>query len=306
MKQNLSKMLTKAIRKAVALERGTTLVKHSKSNTWVQADPHKDAWREVYRIATHMANQVNATGNRNLEASDIMDIYLSDPQLLNTQHSSPQDDHLCGDESCMQAMARQQKEFCQEILRELIQCDDATIRERLWNLYDEEIKGLRSVDYQVLEDFGSTDDFIEHQVNSDSDNYADSKEYRQAFNQEPECDADDSNRVGDTYRRNGWQGVRIHSINGKLQYGKKPRGSQGVLGGLYENTLPEPSYTDQKYYRKSRFNLMHQEARDGNVEDAKIICYSLGLKPKFALSKYKLERKKVKPAVYIRCLGAVL
>ena len=83
MKQNLSKMLTKAIRKAVALERGSSLVKHHKSNTWAQVDQHKNAWREVYRIANHMANQVNAKGKRSLEASDIMDIYLSDPQIPN-------------------------------------------------------------------------------------------------------------------------------------------------------------------------------------------------------------------------------
>ena len=298
-------MLNKAIRKAIALERGTVLVKHQKSNTWVQSDPHKDAWREVYRIANRMADEINARGKRDIDASQILDIHLADSSLHFVSSHDPADDHLCGDMSCMQALAVKQKEFCQDILREIIQCDDATIRERLWNLYDEEIKGLRSVDYQVLEDFGSTDDFVEHQVLSDADNHSDYKEYRDSNLPHYEQDPDDACRVGDSFRVNPGS-VRIHKIDGKLRYSKKPRGSQGVLEGLYENTLPEPSYTDQKYYRKCRYNLMHQYAREGDKVNAEVMCYSIGLKPKFALSKYKLESKKVKPRVYIRCLGAVL
>jgi len=204
------------------------------------SDAYKSAWRALFRQAEAICK---AVPNRDLDPATLVDDWVAEHQDT-IDHCNPADDQVAGDMSCMQAMRQQQTEFLADIRNQYITAvrqannrkfsfkvrrDYLGIARRLRKLYDEEnATNIRSAPFEVYEEFGDKSDFVEPL--SDTEQYVSMQEYRESFNQEPECDPDNSLRVGDTFRRNRG----------------KPYGSVGVLAGLYENTLPEPPYYNRK------------------------------------------------------------
>jgi hypothetical protein len=201
---------------------------------------YKDAWRTLFQFAESICKTVP---NRDLDPATLVDDWVAEHQDT-IDHCNPADDQVAGDMSCMQAMRQQQTEFLADIRNQYITAirqannrkfsfkvrrDYLGIARRLRKLYDEEnATNIRSVPFEVYEEFGDKSDFVEPL--SHTEQYVSIQEYRESFNQEPECDPDNSLRIGDTFRRNRG----------------KPYGSVGVLAGLYENTLPEPPYYNRK------------------------------------------------------------
>lgn len=201
---------------------------------------YKHAWRSLFQFAESICKSVP---NRDLDPATIVDDWVAEHQDT-IDHCNPADDQVAGDMSCMQSLSRQQSEFLADIRSQYVtalrQANDRNfsfkarreflaIARRLRKLYQEEDStNIRSVPFDVYEEFGDKSDFVEPL--SHTEQYVSLQEYRQSFNQEPECDPDNSLRIGDTFRRNRG----------------KPYGSVGVLAGLYENTLPEPAFYNRK------------------------------------------------------------
>ena len=204
------------------------------------SDAYKSAWRALFKQAEALCKLVP---NRDLDPATLVDDWVAEYQDT-ISHCNPDDDAVTGDMSCMQALSKQQQDFLADIRRQYmnaiaqsrnpkhshkVQREFRAIAKRLRKLHTEEnATNIRSIPFEVYEEFGDKSDFVEPL--SDTEQYISLQEYRESFNQEPECDPDNSLRIGDTFRRNRG----------------KPYGSVGVLGGLYENTLPEPPYYNRK------------------------------------------------------------
>jgi gas vesicle protein len=204
------------------------------------SDAYKSAWRALFKQAEALCKLVP---NRDLDPATLVDDWVAEYQDT-IDHCNPADDQVAGDMSCMQAISKQQQDFLADIRKQYmeaiaqsrnpkhshkLQREFREIAKRLRKLHTEESNtNIRSIPFEIYEEFGDKSDFVESM--SDTEQYVSLQEYRETFNQEPECDPDNSLRVGDTYRRNRG----------------KPYGSVGVLAGLYENTLPEPPYYNRK------------------------------------------------------------
>lgn len=222
---------------------------------------YKSAWRQLFQHATRIAKSVS---NRDLDPVTIVDNWLADHQLY-LNHCDPSDDLVAGDMSCMQAMRNQQHAFLTDIREQYIialrsadnrdygikrRQEFLNIAKRLRKLYDEENStNITSVPFEIYEELGDSAEFEE--PITDTQAYINRQEYRESFNQEPECDPDDSHYVGDTTRRNR----------------RKPRGNIGLLNGLYQQTDPEPTYQTQE----GRKSMLRQLRSSDNPQDIEML-----------------------------------
>lgn len=222
---------------------------------------YKSAWRQLFQHATRIAKSVS---NRDLDPVTIVDNWLADHQLY-LNHCDPSDDLVAGDMSCMQAMRKQQHAFLADIREQYIialrsadnrdygikrRQEFLNIAKRLRKLYDEEnATNIKSVPFEIYEELGESAEFEE--PITDTQAYINRQEYRESFNQEPECDPDDSHYVGDTTRLNR----------------KKPRGNIGLLNGLYQQSHPEPSYQTQE----GRKSMLRQLRESDNPQDIEML-----------------------------------
>ena len=204
------------------------------------SDAYKSAWRALFKQAEALCKLVP---NRDLDPATLVDDWVAEYQDT-IPHCDPADDAVAGDMSCMQALSKQQQDFLADVRKQYmdaiaqsrnpklshkVQREFREIAKRLRKLHTEESNtNIRSVPFEIYEEFGDKSDFVE--PISDTEQYVSLQEYRITFNQEPECDPDDSHYVADTTRMN----------NGK------PRGNIGLLNGLYQQTDPEPAYYNRK------------------------------------------------------------
>lgn len=227
------------------------------------SDTYKQAWRALFLQAEAICKTIP---NRKLDASTLVDDWVAEHQDT-IDHCNPADDQVAGDMSCMQAMRQQQTEFLDDIRDQYYQAlvhannrkfsfkqrqDYINIARRLKTLWHEEnATVIKSIDFGTHEEYGNSANYQAVESLSDTEQYVSMQEYRESFNQEPECDPDDSLKVGDTFRRNR----------------KKPRGSKGVLAGLYEDSLPEPTYQTPI----GRRSMMRQLRTSDNPQDIEML-----------------------------------
>lgn len=77
-----------------------------------------------------------------------------------------------------------------------------------------------------------------------AEQYANNLESRLEFRQEHELDSDDARFLGTPPKSDSWDDKM------KSDHRDRKRGSGGVLGGIYENTLAEPPYSKNPYRRR--------------------------------------------------------
>ena len=107
------------------------------------------------------------------------------------------------------------------------------------------IKRLRpsTVSFDALETYGADASF-DHDEHEFAEEYANNVEARLSFSQEYEVDPDDARFLGTPPKSDNWED-KI-----KSDFRDRKRGSSGTLGGVYENTLPEPAYSKNPYRRR--------------------------------------------------------
>ncbi len=221
----------------------------------------------------------------------IVDQWLADNESSYQAHSNPKDDRLAGDMSCVQAMEHQAKQDAIETIRDLfgrpLRCQRhqrLAIRERIYDqvagssprlaeffrhasdqwladnateVVDKAIK-YTSCDITAYTNFGETHErnnlsFLEHESLESADQEAIQREYDESFYQSPECDPDDARFLGTPPKSDDWEDKM------KSDYQDRGRGATGVLGGLYTESLPEPSYRTAAKKRTLRKTLFNSE-----------------------------------------------
>lgn len=199
---------------------------------------YRDAWRSLFVLAASVAKTIP---NRDIDPVTLVDDWVAEHEIP-TNHCDPDDDATCGDMSCLQALALQQREYLKDIkthyytalrqwanpnLSDKLRKKCRARVDRLRALWEQENNtNIRQVTYDSHEALGSAANFDTVELPTETERTVRRREYATTFTQEPECDPDDARNVRDTQRTNRG----------------RPRGSVGVLAGLYENTDPEPSY----------------------------------------------------------------
>ena len=206
----------------------------------------KDAWRTLFQRATEESKLFAIDNPRDLDAATIVDNWVAAYEVP-TPHAHPDDDAQCGDIGCIPALQRQHEAFLLDIEAEYIKAlrsrniKAARRLRKLW-LHESRVF-LKKVDWETYETFGDGSRFDETDTPDETERYIRRQEYVTTFPQEPECDPDDAKYVGETTRMNRG----------------RPRGSGGVLNGLYEDTLPEPSYSSPERKRNIRKALLESD-----------------------------------------------
>jgi hypothetical protein len=260
---------------------------------------NKNLWRNLYSSARQHARHLQRDTADTVFERDtddtmvqiIVDQWLADNESSYQAHSNPKDDRLAGDMSCVQAMEHQAKQDAIETIRDLfgrpLRCQRhqrLAIRERIYDqvagssprlaeffrhasdqwladnateVVDKAIK-YTSCDITAYTNFGETHErnnlsFLEHESLESADQEAIQREYDESFYQSPECDPDDARFLGTPPKSDDWEDKM------KSDYQDRGRGATGVLGGLYTESLPEPSYRTAAKKRTLRKTLFNSE-----------------------------------------------
>lgn len=235
-----------------------TLSSERYSDTW------NEGWTQLFTLAKAESRKIahrtrGSVFQRDIDPNMIVDSWVLEHELY-TDHCNPNDDSQCGDMSCLQALSQQQDEYIATLYRlwwKLLY-DDTVPNHAVARAYkmlkDEVNTSISSVNYETWEQLH--DSAVPDPVDSvdDTEQHIRLKDYHKSFRQEPECDPDDSIYVGDTTRLNRG----------------KPRGSKGVLNGLYEDTLPEPSYRP----KDKRITLIKTMLSSDNADEIRL-AYSM-------------------------------
>jgi hypothetical protein len=268
-------------------------------NTERYSVENKMLWRNLYSSARQHARHLQRDTADTVFERDtddtmvqiIVDQWLADNESSYQAHSNPKDDRLAGDMSCVQAMEHQAKQDAIETIRDLfgrpLRCQRhqrLAIRERIYDqvagssprlaeffrhasdqwladnateVVDKAIK-YTSCDITAYTNFGETHErnnlsFLEHESLESADQEAIQREYDESFYQSPECDPDDARFLGTPPKSDDWEDKM------KSDYQDRGRGATGVLGGLYTESLPEPSYRTAAKKRTLRKTLFNSE-----------------------------------------------
>jgi len=238
--------------------------------------------------------------------SILVDQWMAEYNNHYQSHSNPQDDRQAGDISCVQAMEQTAKEDAIAAIKELFSTNPkpsfkAAVRKRLsdqiagssprlaeflkhasdqWladnasEIVNKAIK-YTNCDITAYVSYGQSANernnlqFSEYDSLDSADQSAITQEYAESFYQDPECDPDDARYLGTPPRSDEWEDkMRSNQVDRK-------RGSGGVLNGLYQNTLPEPSY----YTKESRNRLRMTYLDSDNVCDIMVGAYMKRMNP---------------------------
>tara|TARA_R100000278_G_scaffold17602_4_gene17673 strand:+ start:7703 stop:8647 length:945 start_codon:yes stop_codon:yes gene_type:complete len=250
-------------------------------------DDYKLAWRELFKEAKLTAKMIQRETKRDgqipRDVDDIMIKIIVDQWLAEStdhylEHSHPRDDQQCGDMSCVQALAKQQETYLEDICRAYAKAcrrKDEPAKKRIRKLYNEEkatsvstdnwawdeskantpssntLPTFSSISYEHLDEPKTKKPvFIDQDLVDDAEEHIRMLEYLEDIHQEPECDPDDARFIGTPPKSDDW--------DDKMQsnYIDKQRGSGGVLNGLYTNTLPEPNYYTKQQRRILRRTML--------------------------------------------------
>jgi len=265
-------------------------------NTERYSIENKMLWRNLYSSARQHAKHLQRdTADTVFEREPddtmvqiIVDQWLADNESSYQAHSNPNDDKQAGDMSCVQAMEHKAKQDAINAIQEIFGETSfnnklrIAVRERIYDevagssprlaeflrhasdqwlsdnaaeIVDKSIK-YTSCDITTYINHGQQHErtnisFFEHDSLDQADQQAMQREYDESFYQSPECDPDNARYIGTPPKSDSWDDKM------KSDYIDLGRGAEGVLGGLYTNTRPEPTYRtpDQKRtLRKTLFN----------------------------------------------------
>ena len=233
---------------------------------------YKSAWRQLFKLAKYHSKKLK---HRDIDPATIVDDWVAD-YYQDTPHCDPADDQVANDMSCMQALSLKQQEYVKDLMQELKLAYD--YRDRAYaegDAYDrltkhikklqklivqEQNTNLRSVPYELFEELGNNAGYDE--PISETEQQIRLQEYRETFNQEPECDPDDSHYI----ERDSQGKPTITRLS--YSYGKRrPRGNIGLLNGLYEQTDPEPAYQTPERRRVALKGLKNST----NADDIRLL-----------------------------------
>ena len=277
-------------------------------NTERYSVENKMLWRNLYSSARQHARHLKRDTEDTVFERDtddtmvqiIVDQWLADNESSYQAHSNPKDDRQVGDMSCVQAMENKAKQDAIDAIQEIFgetSFDNALrieVREQLYDqiagssprlaeflrhasdqwlsdnateIVDKSIK-YTSCDITTYTQFGESHErnnltFFEHESLNDADQQAMQREYDESFYQSPECDPDDSRFLGTPPKSDSWEDKM------KSDYQDRGRGSGGVLGGLYTETRPEPTYRTPDQKRTLRKTLFSSD----NEADALLGVY---------------------------------
>jgi hypothetical protein len=269
-------------------------------NTEKYTDENKSGWRQLFQLAKTEANRRRQRSKiaKNTYVRDadeivvqtIVDEWLAHSNEGFQSHSNPSDNQLADDMSCTQALEKQAREHAIELIKEVFTSGDHHLRERTRTWLSREAIGVNprlssylkmAADEWLAENaseiipklikysqcditsysaHATTNErshlrFDEYEDLDSADQQAIQDEYRETFYQEPDCDPDDQRFIGTPPKNDSWD-AKFRS-----NYVDRKRGSGGTLGGLYQNTLPEPSY-----YSKERRNRIRMSYLDSDSE----------------------------------------
>jgi hypothetical protein len=97
---------------------------------------------------------------------------------------------------------------------------------------------------------------VEQEMFDDTEQHVRMLEYMETINQEPECDRDDARFIGSRPKSDSWDDKM------KSNFVDRGRGSIGTLGGLYQDTSPEPAYYTKQQRRVMRNTMLQSTNRD--------------------------------------------
>lgn len=230
------------------------------------SDDWNEGWRQLFVLAKAESRKIahrtrNSVFKRDIDPDMIVDSWVLEHELF-TDHCNPNDDAQCDDMSCLQALSRQQDEYIADLYRLWYKLSHDTnvpqhAVDRAYKMLKEELAtSISSVNYETYEQLHES--AMPDPIDSidETEEFVRLKDYHRSFKQDPECDPDDSLYVGDTTRLNRG----------------KPRGSKGVLNGLYEDTLPEPSYRT----KEKRITLIKALLSSDNADDIRL-AYSMSI-----------------------------
>ena len=269
-------------------------------NTDKYTDENKAGWRQLFQLAKTEANRrrhrSKIANNTYLRDADeivvqtIVDEWLAYSNDGYQSHSNPSDNQLADDMSCTQALEKQARDNAAELVEAVFKSNDHHARERTRTWLVQQSVGvnprlssylkmaadewLADNAYEIIPKLikYSQCDITSHSANATTnqrthlrfDEYEDldaadqqaiQDEYNETFYQDAECDPDDQRFIGTPPKNDTWE-AKVRS-----NYVDRKRGSGGTLGGLYQNTLPEPTY-----YSKERFNRMRMSYLDSDSE----------------------------------------
>lgn len=269
-------------------------------------DANKSAWRNLFQLAKVRASQlklqtkfnkyrqspvVPRDNNDDLLVRQIVDNWMAYDNTANITHSHPDDAQVADDQSCMQAMVNQQKQFLQDILELLIKVTDTTARDRLWHLYDQEVNtNLSATDYAAYAEFGDASEFYEFRDQSHHDRHVAQQEYRDNPKLATGPDPDD-NRYTGTVPKRDMDGHITFDAKMSSDYVDNLRGTQGVLSGLYTNSYPEPTYYTKDQKRRLRSTLLDSN----NPDDIKLATYMTPMKAGRRLQVIRRRKENLDP-----------
>lgn len=243
------------------------------------SDDYRQAWSDLFTAAkqqvlrTHTATKYNKStitrDNDDLAVQILVDNWMAYDDTAFIKHSHPDDNRVADDQSCMRNIVTQKREFCNDILREIIKTTDPATRTRLWNLYDSEIRTeLSSADYAIYAEFSDATQFADYAETTDFDECFNHRAYRDSIHQDPECDPDNARFIGTPPKRD-LDGCITFDSRMRSNYIDKGRGAGGVLNGLYTNTQPEPNFRTKQQSRLLRSALLNSD----NTDDIKTGTY---------------------------------
>ena len=261
-------------------------------NTERYSESNREAWADLFREAKAVANQLKTStkyactttknndityrkrhfvprDNDEIMVRQIVDNWMAYDNTAYIQHSHPNDNNVADDKSCMRSLVEQKREFCNDILREIIQTNCPKTRTRLWNLYDDEIRTeLSSADFAVYSEFQDATQFCTHQEQTDNDKCINHNMYKESIHQDTECDPDDERYIGTPPRRD-MDGHITYDSKMQSNFVDRGRGAEGVLNGLYTNSYPEPTFRTKDQKRLLRSTLLASD----NIDDVKLATY---------------------------------
>lgn len=224
---------------------------------------YKLGWRQIFQFSKEVCNMYRKQG-RDISPEMVVDSWAADCMWLGCEGNTiTSDDRLCGLSSTTRELtekweadyARQQR-----VVADLQILDDCLNRQPKAPLHirKDNLSKLRHAKRELtiikrlqpsaatndaIETFGSdaSFDYAEHEW---AEQYANNLESRLEFKQEHELDPDDARFLGTPPKSDSWDD-KI-----KSDHRDRKRGSGGVLGGIYENTLAEPPYSSNPYRRR--------------------------------------------------------
>ena len=214
----------------------------------------KQAWKQIFSYARQLSDLFNTQLNRDVDPEMIVDSWSASSMWVKSDGNSVQlDDTSSEFVSLSRSLTLQwEKDYSRQqrkvaYLTDLyVSCTVDTSDSVLSDLRDAQreltiIHRLKPTvaDFTSHEEFGDDCQFTADDWEF-AEEYARNLDNRDSFRQEAEVDPDDARFLGTPPRAN-YDGYTSFEAKMKSDYRDRGRGSDGVLMGFYETTLPEPA-----------------------------------------------------------------